>query len=155
MKKLVLSLILIASLSIPALAAQSDYYWPWQHVSKVKSGTTLAVVTIEPTAYQNVVIDRIIANSDLSTSKIVISTYPRGAAGFSTTETVLTTMLNPSNVATTGAVYGGQNAEIPLFVVDRGLAVQIALTGTSNCSLIANCRRADMPLKTPSAVKGY
>lgn len=171
MKKLFLLLILSLFLATGAFAA--DYYWPWQLTCAAsQTAATGAAVILEPAAHQNIIVDRIIAQSDLVGAVMTITTLtresaagasvsitgvPRAVTGFATNE-VAAVSIKLSDTGTTTvepSVLGGDSSEVPLWIGDKGLAVIVRLTGTSYSSIIVNGRRGNLALDNPTAMRGY
>ena len=162
MKKLI-SIVLFLSLAVlcaPAFAMPLDNYGPWQYICKNANGTgTGVILTIEATANQNILIDSIIAVSDLASAVVSVDAVARGTSAFSTlaTQEVPVLSIKTSATAYTPLILGGNHPENPLYVVDQGKAVYIRLSGTSYESIIVDARRSSgtMPLAVPSTAKGY
>lgn len=157
MKKLLLaSALFLFALCVPAFADSlgnpySYYYYPWQYLTKVGTGSAIAIVTLEANANNNIWLDRVIYKTDKSGAVLQLTTFSRGAHSFATTrEGVANITLN-----STGEALGGQDNAVPLFIADKGKALEIQLSGTSNCSIMVAGRRGEMPLMNPSTAKGY
>lgn len=173
MKKIIFALlILVFGLSFIGIS-YADFFSPWQLTCAAsQTAGSGATIIMEPVAEQNIVIDRITAQSDLVGAVLTITTLTRESAagasviisglnsavtGFSTNETAAVSMkLSITSTATTEPkVFGGTSAEVPLWIGDKGNAVIVRLTGTSYSSIIVNGRRGMMPLPNPSKMKGY
>ena len=148
MKKLLIAVLLFLGLCVPAMAGSWDtyFYAPWQVMSTGSSGATSTLVTLEATANTNIVISQIICNSDLATANLVIKSFPRGTASFTTASaTTEMTLVFASAPVCTHIGTTGQDAS-PLFIGDVGRAVQVSLTGTTNEALFVIAKRGQMPL---------
>ena len=149
MKKLLVALFMLMALCVPAMAGSWDtyFYAPWQVMSTATSGATSALITLEATANTNIVIDRIVVNSDLSTATLTIGSIARNAAGTAfrsdvTTEATVTFAAAPVCQNIGGSDLDGE----PIFIGDVGRAIQLRLTGTTNECLFVSAKRGQMPL---------
>lgn len=164
MKRGIMLFLFLGVLAVSAFAY--DYNGPWQEVCVASSGATAAVVTIEATADQNVFIDRIIARSDIAGpnyATLTLSYLNRASTSFEVSaNTIIAFKMSSGNTGSTATtepqVLGGNGgALIPVWIGDKGKAIQIKLDGTSYAQLIVNGRRGRSFTNDGviSKVKGY
>lgn len=135
---------------------EADFYSPWQFLSRASTSSTTAIVTFEAFSDQNAIIDQITLRSDTSNARVWINHLTREATAFSVTPVndVIFRCRQATNETTT---LGAGHPELPLWIGDKGWAVQITIEGATVADLVVNGRRGTLNPRQPSIAseKGY
>ena len=165
MKKLILSFLgvfIFASVVCAAPPAGLDMD-SMQNVIEFGAGTTGAVVTIEAFEHQNAILDKLYIKTDLADAKVWIVKKGVWSDGLSWEAQTTTQARTPDvyfelagNGTTTGTTteevqeLGTNNIYLPLWIGDKGYAMQISSEGTALVEIWALGRRGTVHPENPS-----